>query len=74
MNEEELTKMIEELCYSKAQEFHLLGYQVDAADIWSCVSSSYKKELPPLYQIVNDILSLKITKYMNWAMLEAYKG
>lgn len=51
-----------------------MGYEVEAADIWKCVSSQYKKEMPPLHQVVNDILSLKITKYMNWAMVEAYKG
>ncbi|GAX91463.1 post-transcriptional regulator [Effusibacillus lacus] len=74
MDDKELTAMIEELCHSKANEFRLLGFEVEGEDIWKCVSSRYKKEMPPLYQIVNDILSLKANKYMNWAMLEAYKG
>lgn len=73
LDEKELSSMIEELCHSKAKEFKVIGYDVEAADIWKCVSSRYKKEMPPLYQIVNDILSLKATKYMNWAMIEAYK-
>lgn len=73
LEETELSAMIEELCHSKAREFKLLGYEIAGEDIWKCVSSKYKKEMPPLYQIVNDILSLKITKYMNWAMVEAYK-
>lgn len=73
LDQQELSAMIEELCYSKANEFRLLGYEVEGADIWKCVSNAYKKEMPPLYQIVNDILSLKITKYMNWAMMEIYK-
>lgn len=66
--------MIEELCRSKAKEFRMLGYEVEGEDIWKCVSSRYKKELPPLYQLVNDILSLKSNKYMNWAMMEMYKS
>ncbi|MFC4769690.1 post-transcriptional regulator [Effusibacillus consociatus] len=73
MDEKELSAMIEGLCFSKSKEFQTLGYEVEGADIWKCVSSRYTKEMPPLYQIVNDILSLKVTKYMNWAMLEAYK-
>lgn len=74
MDDKELSAMIEELCHSKAEEFKLLDYEVAGEDIWKCVSSKYKKEMPPLYQIVNDILSLKVNKYMNWAMMEAYKG
>lgn len=66
--------MIEELCHSKAKEFKLLGYDVEGADVWKCVSSKYKKGTPPLHQIVNDILSLRINVYMNWAMMEVYKG
>lgn len=72
---EELNRRIEELCYSKAEEFRLLGYgQVSGAEIWRCVSSKYKQGMPALHQIVNDILSLKITSFMNWLTMNAYKG
>ncbi len=62
------------LCESKAEEFALLGYDnVTATDIWKCVSAAYK-ELPPKHQLVNDILSLKPTRYMNWLMVNMYKN
>lgn len=61
------------LCESKAEEFDLLGYEnVTAEDVWECVTAAYK-EIPPLHRLVNDILSLKPTKYMNWLMLQMYK-
>ncbi len=76
MADEELELMFEELCQSKAEEFHLLGYdQVTAGDIWACVSDSYtKKGMPQLHQIVSDILSLRTTKFMNYLTMNAYKG
>ncbi len=70
----ELTRQVEELCLSKAEEFKLIGYDVSPENIWLCVSERYKKEIPPLYQVVNDILSLKINKFMNWLMKEAWQG
>lgn len=71
----ELSRMLEELCHSKAEEFTFFGYEnIKGQDIWACVSQRYKKGMPPLHQVVNDILSLKINDYMNWAMVQAYKG
>jgi len=76
MSEEELNRIVEELCTSKAEEFELLGYEnVSGKDIWECISDRYKKGYPPLYQVVNDILSLKTTQYMNWmTMSVVYRG
>jgi hypothetical protein len=76
MSEEELNKVIEELCMSKAEEFRMLGYEhVDGREIWACVSDTYtKKGTPSLNRIVNDILSLKVTNFMNWMTISAYKG
>nr|WP_270878478.1 post-transcriptional regulator [Paenibacillus aestuarii] len=76
LTEQELNEMIEVLCSSKAEEFVMLGYrQVTGKDIWECVSDKYqKKGVPPLYQVVNDILSLKSTQFMNWMTLSVYKG
>lgn len=75
-DDEQLYEMIEELCKSKAEEFHFIGYeQVTSKDIWDCVSSGYaKKGLPELHRLVNDILSLKPTKFMNYLTISAYKG
>ncbi|WP_051217533.1 post-transcriptional regulator [Paenibacillus assamensis] len=72
-----LDQDIELLCQSKAEEFHLLGYEhVTDKDIWECVSARYKKEAeePALHRIVNDILSLRTTQFMNYATMAAYKG
>ena len=74
LNDQELNEMIESICCSKAEEFHMLGYEsVTGKDVWDCVSAQYK-QIPPLHKIVNDILSLKPTKFMNWMTVKAYKG
>jgi len=67
---------LEELCKSKAEELRLLGYDhVEASEVWSCVSAKYAKNgKPELHQVVSDILSLKPNQFMNFLMLNAYKG
>jgi len=71
----EMNGAIEQICASKAQEFRMMGYeQVTGADIWDCVSSKYKQEMPPLHRLVNDILTLKANTFMNWLLINAYKG
>ncbi|GIO35624.1 hypothetical protein J41TS12_04850 [Paenibacillus antibioticophila] len=74
--EEQLNEAIESLCQSKAEEFRLIGYEhVSGLDIWECVSQKYEKEgYPPLHQMVNDILSLKVTQFMNYMTISAYRG
>lgn len=71
-----LNRDIAAMCNSKADEFRLLGYEyVTGKDIWKCVSAKYDKEgEPPLYKLVNDIYSLKVTTYMNYLTMAAYKG
>lgn len=71
----ELSEMVEQLCQSKADEFALVGYdQVTAKEVWKCVSSSYQKGEPNIHEVVNDVLSLKMTKFMNWVTINGYKG
>jgi hypothetical protein len=73
LDERALTDMIEEICISKAEEFHMLGYQsITGKDIWDCVNARYK-ELPMLHRLVNDILSLRPTQFMNWMTLSVWK-
>lgn len=73
--EQELNELIEQLCRSKAEEFRMIGYeQVSGEDIWNCVSDKYHKGIPSLHQVVNDILSLKVTSFMNYMTLSAFKG
>ncbi|MFD1955401.1 post-transcriptional regulator [Paenibacillus thailandensis] len=67
---------IKELCISKAEEFRLIGYEhVTGEEIWQCVSAKYaKKGEPAIHEIVNDILSLKATQFMNYLTMSAFKG
>ena len=76
LSDHELNEIIENLCLSKVEEFILLGYEhVTGKDIWDCVSDKYRKTgLPSLHQIVNDILSLKSTAFMNWMTISMYRG
>ncbi|NBI29743.1 hypothetical protein ERL59_12325 [Chengkuizengella sp. YPA3-1-1] len=75
LDENELSQTIEELCLSKAEEFRMIGYDhVTGHEIWECISNKYKKEgIPNLHKIVNDILTLKVTHFMNWLTMNAYK-
>lgn len=62
------------ICELKIQEFILLGYEnITPEEIWKCVSEKYK-EIPPLHRVVNDILSLKPGRLMNWMTMQAFKG
>ncbi|MBO9597025.1 MAG: hypothetical protein J7559_04270 [Cohnella sp.] len=76
LQDAELNEMIEKLCESKADEFRMIGYdQVTGADVWECVSDKYhKKGTPSLHEVVNDILSLKVTQFMNFITLNMYRG
>jgi hypothetical protein len=76
MTDDELTDLIESLCESKAEEFKLIGYEhVTPKEIWDCVSNKYHKTgMPALHVIVNDVLSLKVTQFMNFMTLSAYRG
>jgi hypothetical protein len=76
LSEEELNRTVEELCFSKAEEFHMIGYEnVTGPEIWDCVSDKYHKSgIPPLHKVVNDILSLRVTQFMNWMTMNVYRG
>ncbi len=76
LSEAQLNAIVEELCISKAEEFSMLGYEnVTGKEIWDCINDRYKKGMPHLHEVVNDILSLKTTQYMNWmTMTVVYKG
>lgn len=71
----DLKRIIDDLCQSKAEEFAQYGYEnVTGEQVWQCVSDKYGEEIPALHQLVNDILSLKASRFMNWMTLNAYKG
>lgn len=71
-----LDEDIQMLCKSKAEEFWLLGYeQVTAEEVWECVLHKYRKQhTNQMHKIVNDILSLKVTDFMNYITMQAYRG
>jgi len=70
-----LKEKLKEVLESKVDEFHLLGYEsVTEEDIWACVTSKYQETWPPLHHLVNDIFSLKVTDFMNWLTVGAYRG
>ncbi|WP_349254208.1 post-transcriptional regulator [Paenibacillus sp. RC67] len=75
LSDVELNEVIESICNSKAEEFRMIGYEhVTGMEIWECVSDKYKKTgTPPLHKVVNDILSLKVTQFMNWMTMSIYK-
>jgi len=74
LSEEELMRCIEDLCNSKANEFRMYGYEnVTGEQIWACVSENYRRGWPRLNRLVNDIMSLKANRFMNWLMLSVYK-
>ncbi|SHE46894.1 Post-transcriptional regulator [Seinonella peptonophila] len=74
LREDELMTCIEDLCNSKAEEFRMYGYEdVTGEQIWACVSEGYRRGWPRLNRLVNDIMSLKANRFMNWLMLSVYK-
>ncbi|TCS96457.1 post-transcriptional regulator [Hazenella coriacea] len=75
LREQELKKCIEDLCNSKAEEFRMYGYDnVTGEQVWACVSEKYHNGWPRLNRLVNDIMSLKANRFMNWLMLSVYKN
>ncbi|CAM3331213.1 MULTISPECIES: post-transcriptional regulator [Saccharibacillus] len=72
---EDLTEAVIELCRRKADEFHFLGYeQAMWEDVWRCVNKRYAGKVdPPLHQIVNDILTLRVDGLMNHLTMAALK-
>lgn len=74
LDQEQLEQLLS-LCQSKAEEFAMIGYdKVNKEEIWRYFESRYRNTYPPLHRMVNEILSLKITSFMNWITLNAYKG
>lgn len=62
---------------SKVEEFNLLGYgTIHEEQLWDFLKSKKWKKMKEdkrLYEIVDDIMSLKLGEYMNYASVEALK-
>jgi len=63
---------------SKLEEFHLLGYDtIKESELWDFLTKKkWKKPTEDirLAEIVQDILHVNVSDYMNFATIEAYKS
>lgn len=70
-------ELIQPVLSSKMEEFHMLGYEeVTENDLLGYLEmKKWKKEKElSLHQVVNDILSVKITQVMSYVTIESYKS
>ena len=70
-------ELIQPVVSSKMEEFHMLGYEeVTENDLLGYLEmKKWKKEKElSLHQVVNDILSVKITQVMSYVTIESYKS
>ncbi|MBY0060751.1 post-transcriptional regulator [Priestia aryabhattai] len=70
-------ELIQPVLSSKMEEFHMLGYEeVTENDLLSYLEmKKWKKEKElSLHQVVNDILSVKITQVMSYVTIESFKS
>lgn len=63
---------------SKAEEFSVLGYEdISIKDIWRfLIEKKWRKpkEGIRVYELVSDVLSLKVGEFMNFATVEAFRS
>jgi hypothetical protein len=63
---------------SKLEEFQLLGYDtISEKELWEyLVKKKWKKVNTDkrLFEVVQDILSIKVSDYMSFATIEAFKS
>ncbi|WP_048600446.1 post-transcriptional regulator [Rubeoparvulum massiliense] len=64
-------ELLHYLCQSKAEEFQLLGYYVTRSDLVEYFTKKYRNIHLPLHAWTQEILSLRVTTYMDWMMLQA---
>ncbi|MED4203216.1 post-transcriptional regulator [Neobacillus mesonae] len=62
---------------SKLDEFHLLGYDsVTVIELWDFLTKKKwrkTKEEIHLYEIIEDILAVKVSDFISFATIESYK-
>ena len=75
---DEFYELLQPALASKAEEFLLLGYgKVKHEELWRYLTKKKWIKMdrsPVLYQLVADILALKIGDYMNFATVEAFRS
>ncbi len=75
---DQLRTQLQPALASKLEEFSLLGYDsVTENELWKfLVKKKWKKvkEEIRIYEMIQDILSVKVSDYMSFATIEAYKA
>ena len=70
--------MLKPVLISKVEEFLVLGYEdVNKEDIWRYLTvKKWKKpkEGIRVYELVSDIMSIRVGDYMNFATVEAFRS
>ena len=63
---------------SKLEEFRLLGYhEVSESGLWEFLTSKKWKKVKEdirLYEIIDDILSVKVSDYISFTTIQTYKN
>ncbi|WP_141433656.1 post-transcriptional regulator [Bacillus sp. 03113] len=71
-------KVVEPALQSKLEEFQLLGYNTITEDeLWNYLTKKKwrkAKEEIKLFEIVQDIMMVKVSDYLNFATIESYKS
>jgi hypothetical protein len=75
---EYLRSQVKPALQSKLEEFRLLGYQeISEPQLWEfLLKKKWKKatEEIKLHEVIQDIFSVKVSDYMHYATVEAYKA
>ncbi|WP_308170358.1 post-transcriptional regulator [Neobacillus sp. 114] len=62
---------------SKLEEFRLLGYDsISETELWGYLTKKKWRKVTDekkLYEIIQDILSIKVSDYISFATIETYK-
>lgn len=70
--------VLDPVLISKVEEFAVLGYgEVEKADLWEYLTKKVwkkPKEGIRIYELVSDVISINIGRYMNFAAVEAIKS
>ncbi|CDQ39463.1 MULTISPECIES: post-transcriptional regulator [Virgibacillus] len=72
----EWKEMVMPALQSKAEEFHLMGYeQTTTDDVWKCLMQKVWKGDPEkrIYEVVQDIFQLSTAAYISYLTVEAYQ-
>lgn len=77
LGHDEWRTQVQPAIISKLEEFRLLGYDaITEQEFWEfLIKKKWRKakEEAKLFEIIQDILSVKVSDYLSYAQIEAYK-